>query len=82
MPETTVMEPKRQRTAIEALDECTRELNVRKRCFPRWIQDGRVSRTDAEDRLDRLATAVDILAAIATGAQIEIKAAALDKQAE
>lgn len=46
------------RPLTEALDEVERELNVRSRCFPRWVQDGRVSRTDAKDRLDRLATAL------------------------
>lgn len=59
------MEPKRQRPIQEALDELHRELNVRKRCFPRWIEDGRVSATDATDRLERLATALDLLAAYA-----------------
>ena len=43
------------------MDEVERELNVRARCFPRWIDDGRVSKTDARDRLDRLATALTIL---------------------
>ena len=51
----------RYRTLEEAMDEVERELNVRARCFPRWIDDGRVSKTDARDRLDRLATALTIL---------------------
>ena len=55
------MEPRTERTKQEALDELQRELNVRKRCFPRWIGDGRLSATDAQDRLDRLATAVTLL---------------------
>lgn len=37
-----------------ALDEVQREINVRIRCFPRWIKEGRVSKTDAKDRLQRL----------------------------
>ena len=41
----------------EALDECLRELAVRRRCYPRWIEDGKVSPTDAQDRLSRLFTA-------------------------
>ena len=57
------MEPKRERSQQEALDELQRELNVRKRCFPRWVGDGRVSATDAQDRIDRLATAITLLAA-------------------
>jgi hypothetical protein len=44
-----------------ALDELFRELQVRVRCFPRWIQEGRVSRTDAQDRIDRLHTAHELL---------------------
>lgn len=48
----------------EALDEVLREMNVRSRCFPRWIAEGRMSRTDAQDRLDRLASALMILEAL------------------
>ena len=55
------MEPKRIRDLVEAVDECQRELNVRRRCFPRWVADGRVSATDAQDRVDRLATAIEHL---------------------
>jgi hypothetical protein len=50
---------KTKRSVQEALDELEREFNVRARCFPRWIQDGRVSRTDAQDRLDRLGSAIE-----------------------
>jgi hypothetical protein len=59
------MEPKTARTITEAIDEVHRELCVRKRCFPRWILDGRVSKTDAQDRIDRLATAFDLLTSLA-----------------
>jgi hypothetical protein len=44
-----------------AVDELYRELQVRLRCFPRWIEEGRVSRTDAIDRIDRLNTALQLL---------------------
>jgi hypothetical protein len=44
-----------------ALDELYRELAVRSRCFPRWIVEGRVSRTDAQDRLNRMHTAYELL---------------------
>lgn len=44
-----------------AVDELYRELQVRLRCFPRWIEEGRVSRTDAVDRIDRLHTAHELL---------------------
>lgn len=52
--------------ALEAAtDEVEREFNVRTRCFPRWIDDGRLSRTDAKDRLDRLFTALAVLREVA-----------------
>jgi hypothetical protein len=52
------------RSLDEAASELEREFNVRSRCFPRWIEDGRVNRIDAQDRLDRLATALRALEAI------------------
>jgi hypothetical protein len=45
------------RPLAEAVAEVQRELNVRERCFPRWVKDGRLNRIDALDRRDRLATA-------------------------
>jgi hypothetical protein len=64
----TMMEAKSIRTKQEALDELSREFNVRRRCFTRWVKDGRVSATDAQDRLDRLATAIDMLVSTETTA--------------
>lgn len=61
MAEPERMEAMHIRDKQQALDELTRELNVRRRCFPRWVQDGRVSATDAQDRIDRLATAIELL---------------------
>lgn len=49
------------RSITEAVDELQREFNVRARCFPRWVSEGRVSATDAQDRLDRLHTALSHL---------------------
>lgn len=51
-----------RRTSREALDEVAREIQVRERCFPRWITEGRVSNSDAKDRLQRLIKAANILA--------------------
>lgn len=48
-------------TAQEAADECERELNVRLRCFPKWIDDGRLSKSDAKDRCRRLLKARALL---------------------
>jgi hypothetical protein len=56
------MAPQKERAPQEAIDELHRELTVRQRCFPRWVKEGRVSATDAQDRIDRLATAHDLLA--------------------
>lgn len=61
MSDQATMEPKTSRCKQEAVDELTRELNVRRRCFPRWVADGRVSATDAQDRLDRLASAIELI---------------------
>jgi hypothetical protein len=48
----------RLRSIQEARDECLRELALRRRCFDRWIAEGKISATDAQDRLDRMNTAV------------------------
>ena len=53
------MEPRTARPIQEQLDELNRELNVRQRCFDRWVKEGRMTATDAQDRLDRLASAVE-----------------------
>lgn len=61
--------PDAQLTGVEAaLSELTRELNVRERCFPNWIADGRLNRIDAIDRRDRLATAFKLLQDVADDA--------------
>lgn len=49
------------RVPQEALDELERELNVRARCFDRWVGEGRMSMTDARDRIERMATAHKLL---------------------
>ena len=53
-----LMTVKRTRDLPEALDELQREFNVRSRCFIRWVAEGRMSQTDAQDRLDRLFSAI------------------------
>lgn len=73
MDEYPSMTVARYRDKEEACSELERELNVRARCFPRWIKEGRVNRIDAQDRLDRLATALQLLEGIkeSSGAQAE-----------
>ena len=46
------------RAVTEAFDELKRELGVRDRCYPNWVADGRLARTDARDRYDRLKSAI------------------------
>lgn len=48
----------KERPIGEALDELKRELAVRDRCYPGWVRDGKLARTDARDRYDRLKSAV------------------------
>lgn len=54
----------KDRTLEEAASEVERELSVRTRCYSRWIDDGKMSRVDAQDRYDRLATALEWLNAL------------------
>ena len=56
---STANQPSRSLT--EAVDELFRELQVRKRCFPKWVDEGRISRTDAQDRIARQESALAYL---------------------
>lgn len=49
------------RTLDEAMDEVRRELDVRRRIYDRWIMEGKLSRTEAMDRMCRLLTAMKAL---------------------
>ena len=40
-----------QITLDEMLTEVTRELSVRKRVYPRWIEDGKISEETAKFRM-------------------------------
>jgi hypothetical protein len=68
MEVSQLMEVKTIRPKQEACDELYRELQIRKRCFKRWVGEGRLSMTDAQDRLDRLASALELLEATTPGA--------------
>ena len=50
-----------QRSPEEAISELQREVEVRRRLYDRWISEGRISRVDAHDRLERLLTGLRIL---------------------
>lgn len=51
------------RNIAEAISEVERELLVRKRCYGRWVDDGKMSRIDAVDRYARLQSALAYLRA-------------------
>lgn len=49
------------RAIEQAVSEVARELQVRQRCYPRWIQDGKMDQVDAIDRAERLEAALHYL---------------------
>jgi hypothetical protein len=51
------------RHITEAIDELDREAGVRRRCYDRWVNEGRLSKTDSADRLERLEAALAFLRA-------------------
>lgn len=53
------------------MDEVRREIDVRKRIYDRWVADGKVSWTEAHDRLERLCSALSTLIEAATNADRE-----------
>ena len=44
-----------------ALGEVQRELQVRERCYPRWVEEGKMSRIYAKDRMERQIIAEKLL---------------------
>lgn len=50
-----------KRSLEEATSEIQREMDVRRRLFDKWVYEGRMSYTDAHDRLERLMTALTYL---------------------
>lgn len=48
-------------TMEDAYAELCRELDVRKRCYGKWIKEGKISRTDAKDRGSRMEAACEFL---------------------
>lgn len=53
------------RSLEEAKSELTREMNVRTRCYDRWVTEGRLTSVDAKDRLDRINAALHYLSMFA-----------------
>lgn len=52
----------RPRTLQQCVDELKREARIRRQCYDRWVAEGKVSYTDAIDRLMRLESAAHYLA--------------------
>ena len=50
-----------KRTLQEAASELRRELGVRRRCYGRWIDDGKLTDVEAADRMERMEAALDIV---------------------
>jgi len=67
----------KDRSAREAHSEVSRELGVRRRCYSRWIADGKLSEIDAQDRLERLERALDIIERSILLEEVSISTAAL-----
>lgn len=63
MMELYKVEPGLSRT--RSVDECKaeleRELAIRHRCYRKWISDGKLSRSEAAERFERMATALTYL---------------------
>jgi hypothetical protein len=54
-----------------ALGEVQRELQVRERCYPRWTEEGKMSRIDAKDRMSRQILAEKLLSLLLDSAAKE-----------
>jgi hypothetical protein len=66
----------KSRSLLEAHSEVARELSVRRRCYQRWIQDGKLSSVEACDRLERLERALDELEKAILRVDLEVTTAA------
>lgn len=49
-------------TSYEAcVHEVEREIQVRARCYPRWVSEGKLSEFEAAERLERLKGALQLM---------------------
>lgn len=51
------------RSLEEAVSEVQREIDVRRRLYDRWVEQGKLTRVDAHDRLERMLSALRYLLA-------------------
>lgn len=49
------------RDPCECVAELEREANIRIRCYDKWVAEGRVTKDDAVNRLERLLTSIRLL---------------------
>lgn len=63
-----------------AADELDREIRLRRRCYPRWQADGRLTKSDATDRLIHMEYAYECLLRLIE--QLEAEQGAIDGQKE
>jgi hypothetical protein len=54
----------------EALAELEREAHIRLKCFDRWVEQGKLSWTDAFNRMEALLSAVKLLRDVQTAAKL------------
>ena len=69
-------------TIEEAWSECSRELQVRERCFDNWVTgpNAKLSWADARDRISRMVMAATILSIIADEPKLAEKLIVLAKE--
>lgn len=70
------------RSIDEAISEIEREAQVRFRCYDRWIQECKVSRVDAWDRLERLLSGIRHLREYQTVLQRQLDQASQNSASE
>lgn len=56
----------RQRSVTECVAELDRELGVRRRCYVKWLNEGKLSMRDAADRFECLQQSLELLKEMAT----------------
>lgn len=55
---------KKPRNLEESMSEVKREINVRQRCYDKWVSEGKMTAIDAQDRMDRIVSAEEWLTAL------------------
>lgn len=51
----------KERSLAEAVSELKRELGIRRRCYSRWVADGKLTDVEAVDRLERMEKALEVV---------------------